>query len=98
MPVKTSVALNRPQAGAYLSSDSLHVFRRPVLNTLLELGNDGGAEVNRECVRAGKMIATQTSPSQGGAGVYRAVGESGLRFFARSLIGIARGPSPLARG
>ena len=65
MLVETSVALNRPQAGSYLSSDSLHVFRRPVLNTLLELGNDGGAEVNRACVRASKMIATQTRPSQG---------------------------------
>ena len=98
MPVKTSVALNRPPAGSYLSSDSLHVFRRPVLNTLLELGNDGGAEVNRECVRAGKMIATQTSPSQGGAGVYRAVGESGLRFVALRLVGKPCGPSPLGRG
>ena len=65
MPVETSVALNRPQAGSYLSSDRLHVFRRPVLNTLLELGNDGGAEVTRRCVRAGKMIAKQTRPSQG---------------------------------
>ena len=65
MPVKTSVALNRPPAGSYLSSDSLHVFRRPVLNTLLELGNDGGAEVTRECARAGKMITAQTRPSQG---------------------------------
>ena len=65
MPVEISVALNRPQAGSSLSSDSLHVFRRPVLNTLLELGNDGGAEVTRECVRAGKMITAQTRPSQG---------------------------------
>ena len=65
MLVETSVALNRPQAGSSLSSDSLHVFRRPVLNTLLELGNDGGAEVTRRCVRAGKMITAQTRPSQG---------------------------------
>ena len=65
MLVETSVALNRPQAGSSLSSDSLHVFRRPVLNTLLELGNDGGAEVTRACVRAGEMIAKQTRPSQG---------------------------------
>jgi hypothetical protein len=35
------------------------------MGTLLELGNDGGAEVTRACVRASKMIATQTRPSQG---------------------------------
>ena len=29
---------------------------------------------------------------------YRAVGERGLRFFARPLFGAARGPSPLGRG
>ena len=35
------------------------------MGTFLELGNDGGAEVTRRCVRAGKMIAKQTRPSQG---------------------------------
>ena len=35
------------------------------MGTLLELGNDGGAEVNRAFGRTGKMIATQTRPSQG---------------------------------
>ena len=35
------------------------------MGTLLELGNDGCAKVNRECVRADEMIAKQTRPSQG---------------------------------
>ena len=35
------------------------------MGTVLELGNDGGAEVTRACVRAGEMIAKQTRPSQG---------------------------------
>ena len=35
------------------------------MGTLLELGNDGGAEVTRECVRAGKISTAQTRPSQG---------------------------------
>ncbi len=34
------------------------------MKTLLELRNDGGTDVTRECVRDGKMIATQTRPSQ----------------------------------
>jgi len=62
--MEISVALNRSQASSYLSYDRLHVLGRPVMKTLLELRNDGGAEVNRACVRAGKMIATQTRPSQ----------------------------------
>ena len=65
MPVETSVALNRPQAGSCLSSDRLSVLGRYVMGTFLELGHDGGAEVTRRCVRAGKMIAKQTRPSQG---------------------------------
>ena len=64
MPVEISVALNRSQARSCLSYDRLHVLGRPVMKTLLELRNDGGAEVNRACVRASKMIATQTRPSQ----------------------------------
>ncbi len=35
------------------------------MGTLLELGNDGGAEVTRRCVRAGKISTAQTRPSQG---------------------------------
>ena len=64
MPVKTSVVLNRPQAGSYLSSDRLHVLGRPVMKTLLELRNDGGTDVTRECVRDGKISTAQTRPSQ----------------------------------
>ena len=64
MPVKTSVALNRPQAGSYLSSDRLHVLGRPVMKTRLELRNDGGTDVARACARAGKISTAQTRPSQ----------------------------------
>ncbi len=64
MPVETSVALNRPQAGSYLSSDRPHVLGRYVMGTFLELGNDGGAEVTRRCVRDGEISTAQTRPSQ----------------------------------
>jgi hypothetical protein len=35
------------------------------MGTFLELGNDGGAEVTRRCVRDGEISTAQTRPSQG---------------------------------
>ena len=34
------------------------------MKTLLELRNDGGTDVTRECVRDGKISTAQTRPSQ----------------------------------
>jgi hypothetical protein len=34
------------------------------MRTLLELRNDGGTDVTRECVRDGKISTAQTRPSQ----------------------------------